>query len=211
MFSCLSLVLCEEGPRTVALNQSLGPGGPAFFFLSVCADRCPQFGPCKLKLQSLLAHSVSDDVNTPKAFERRKTVHCIFCFPLESRRHKEAAQARAVEVLNTAAVTRCESLCAQALIQKGAKMPERLRNFTANCSSSIRAPWQGKVCSQLLDLIEEGLHTPGGSGSGSAGAADAKGKKEKKEKDGKEKKEKDGTKESKKEKKAESKDKKAAR
>ena len=125
----------------------------------------------------------------------------------------KARLAAAEVAILDASVTRCETLCAQALIQKGAKMVDRLRQFTTQCAATLKGPWEGKLNAELADLVTTALATaatssaaPGVSAlapmDGSHSDKPKQKEKEKKEKKAKEK-DKDGkaVKEKKKEKK----------
>ena len=87
----------------------------------------------------------------------------------------------AVLALQDAAVTRCESLCGQALLLKGAKLQARLRAYTSACASSIHDKWENRVQKQLVTLVQEAL-------AAEPEQEDTAKKKEKKDKDEKKKK-----------------------
>ena len=104
---------------------------------------------------------------------------------------------RAEAALADAAILKCESLCSQALIAKGNKVQERLRNYTSACASALGGPWEGRMVAALADLVTDALATPSAASAAASTAVDGasatdtrpkekekkdKGKKEKKEK-----------------------------
>eukprot|EP00971_Amphidinium_carterae_P192922 3828466-Amphidinium_carterae.1 len=121
-----------------------------------------------------------------------------------------AALLRADATLAEVAMTKCEAMCAQALIAGGAesKVQERLRAYTSQCAASLGKPWQPSMQSELCGLVETALSAGGAAGSalptgGAAGSAldmpksPKKKEKKDKEKDKEKQKDKDGKKEKK--------------
>ena len=73
-------------------------------------------------------------------------------------------------------------------------MTDRLRQFTSQCAGYLGGPWEGKLQTELADLVGSALNSPSASSTAAAAAATAgppgdpdqhastKGSKEKKEK-----------------------------
>eukprot|EP00971_Amphidinium_carterae_P341942 6481030-Amphidinium_carterae.1 len=82
---------------------------------------------------------------------------------------------RADATLAEVAMTKCEAMCAQALIAGGAqsKVQERLRSYTSQCAASLGKPWQPSMQPELCALVETALSAGGAAGSAlsSGGAA----------------------------------------